>query len=61
MPKEKSGTSMPSDKHVREQVIDYIKANSKRHAHANFENYSLTQLIVIKIEIEVTLARKNKK
>lgn len=53
---------MPNEKEnkLRMQLIDYIVENDKSFENKNFENYSITQLIILKTKIEAKLSHKRK-
>ena len=44
---------MKTDQYMRQQMIDYIVANETTFVKANFDNHSLTHLVIIKVELEV--------
>lgn len=47
---------MKSEAKIRQQLIDYIKANDKHYAKANLDSHSVTALTIIKTEIEIRIA-----
>jgi hypothetical protein len=48
---------MKEDRESKKEIIDYIKTNEPLYTLINLESHSLTQLIILKTEIEI---RKNK-
>jgi hypothetical protein len=50
--------ALPKDENIRERVISYIKENDASLSQLTFDSYSLTELIVIKTEIELKMIRK---
>ena len=45
---------------ARQIVIEYIRTNEPLYLKTNFDNYSFTQLVILKTEIEVKRNRKDK-
>ena len=43
---------------TREVLVKYIKENSTMYEHLSFENYSLEALVVLKVQIELSIHRK---
>jgi hypothetical protein len=48
------------DKATKRDLIKYIKANEPSFADIDMSNYSVTQLIIIKVGVEVTIKKINK-
>jgi hypothetical protein len=51
----------PSEENIKQQLIQFIKLNKAFYANTNFESYSLTQLVILKTEIEIELKHKYKR
>ena len=43
---------------TREVLVKYIKENSTMYEHLSFEDYSLEALVVLKVQIELSIHRK---
>ena len=46
---------MKDEIQMRQELIDYIKNNETKHVNTNFDNYTITALVVFKTEIEINL------
>jgi len=44
----------------RKELIEYIRKNEPFYFRADFECYSLEQLVIIKTEIELKLAKRSR-
>lgn len=44
---------MKNETYFRQQLIDYIVTNDIKFTHTNFDNHSLTTLVIMKVELEV--------
>lgn len=42
------------DKHTRQKLIDFIRANDNYFANIDFNNHSFIELVIIKTEIEIS-------
>lgn len=52
---------MDTDKAIKKELIEYIKANDTSFADIDLDNYSVTQLIIIKVGIETIIKDAAKK
>ncbi|MBX2926189.1 MAG: hypothetical protein KF852_00010 [Saprospiraceae bacterium] len=48
------------EQQMRKGLIDYIKANDNLYADKNFDNHSITSLVIIKTKIELRLLEQKK-
>lgn len=51
---------MKDTKQIRQELMEYIKANDKSWSRKDLNNYSLTELIIIKTEIEIRFENKQR-
>ena len=52
---------MDTDKATKKELIEFIKANDTSFADIELDNYSVTQLIIIKVGVETIIKDKEKK
>lgn len=52
---------MKDDKEFKKELIEYIKANGKKHSNEYLDNCSITTLTIIKTELEIRLHLGKKK
>lgn len=52
---------MKDEEVFKKVLIDFIKANSKNHENEDLENRSVTELTILKTEIEIRLHFSKKK
>ena len=43
---------------LKEVLVKYIKENSSMYEHVSFEEYSLQALVILKVQIELSIHRK---